>query len=325
MGGPTLEIEGLRVYYYTLGGVVRAVDDVSLRVDRGEFVALVGESGCGKSTLAYSVMRMVPPPGRIVGGSIVLDGIDVTKLSDEEMRRVRWRKVSMVFQGAMNALNPVMRVGEQVVEALLYHGAVSSAEEGRSVAKRLFELVGLDTERLDSYPHELSGGMKQRVVIAMALALEPDLIIADEPTTALDVTTQAKIMDTLKDVQRKTGVSILLITHDLPLVAEVSDRVYIMYAGELVEAGDVYSVFKEPLHPYTRGLIGAVPNLVGPKRKLVALPGEPPDLRSPPPGCRFHPRCTHASEKCRSLRPGAVNLGRDRFVRCWLHGVGDGR
>lgn len=320
MKSETLEIEGLKAYYYTLGGIVRAVDGVSLRIGKREFVALVGESGCGKSTLAYSIMRLLPPPGRIVSGTIFLDGIDVTGLGEEEVRKIRWRKVSMIFQGAMNALNPVMKVRDQIVEALLYHNAISTPSEGRSIVKRLFELVGLDTERIDSYPHELSGGMKQRVVIAMALALEPNLVIADEPTTALDVTTQAKIMDTIREVQRKTGISILLITHDLPLVAEVSDRVYIMYAGKVVECGDVYSIFKDPLHPYTRGLIGAVPSLIGPKKKLIALPGEPPDLRFPPSGCRFHPRCPYATEVCSVKEPEKSFFSRDRYVYCWLYG-----
>ncbi len=313
-----LRIEKLKTHYYTLGGIVKAVDGVDLRVYKGELVALVGESGCGKSTLAFSIMGMVPPPGRIVSGKIYLSDINLVELSDEELRKIRWSKVSMVFQGAMNSLNPVMKVGDQIIEAMLYHDVISRPEEGRSTVKHLFELVGLDPNRIDSYPHELSGGMKQRVVIAMAMALNPDLIIADEPTTALDVTTQAKIMEVLKDVQKKTGVSILLITHDLPLVAEVSDRVYIMYAGKIVETGDVFTIFKSPRHPYTQGLIGAVPSIRGPKKKLVALPGEPPDLRFPPPGCRFHPRCSKAMDICGKKEPPRIEFGPDDFVSCWL-------
>ncbi len=318
-----LRIEDLKTYYYTLGGVVKAVDGVDLHVDKGELVALVGESGCGKSTLAFSIMRMVPPPGRIVGGHIYLTGLDVVSMSPEEVRKIRWSKVSMVFQGAMNSLNPVMKVGDQIIEAMLYHDAISTPEEGRSTVKHLFELVGLDPNRIDSYPHELSGGMKQRVVIAMAMSLNPDLIIADEPTTALDVTTQAKIMEVLRDVQKKTGVSILLITHDLPLVAEVSDRVYIMYAGKIVETGSVFTIFKAPRHPYTQGLIGAVPSIRGPKKKLVALPGEPPDLRFPPPGCRFHPRCSKAMDICSREEPPRIEFGPDEFVSCWLYAKGE--
>ncbi len=313
-----LSVENLKVYYFTASGVVKAVDGVSLEVDKGEMVALVGESGSGKSTLAYAIMRLVPPPGRIVGGRITLDSIDITALSEEEVRKIRWRKVSMIFQGAMNSLNPVMRVGDQIIEAMLYHGAITTPDEGRERVKELFRLVGLDPERIDSYPHELSGGQKQRVVIAMALALEPDLVIADEPTTGLDVTTQAKIMDMLRDIQREVGISILLITHDLPLVAEVADRVYVMYAGKIVEAGDVDSIFYEPRHPYTRGLIGAVPSHIGPRKKLVALPGEPPDLRNPPPGCRFHPRCSYATPVCREKEPLVRKLGPRRFIACWL-------
>ncbi len=314
-----LEVENLKVYYFTQRGVVRAVDDVSLEIDKGELVALVGESGSGKSTLAYAIMRMVPPPGRIVSGRIVLSGIDITSLSEEEVRKLRWSKVSMIFQGAMNSLNPVMRVGDQIAEVLLYHGAVYDVEEGRKIARELFKLVGLDPERVMSYPHELSGGQKQRVVIAMALALNPDLVIADEPTTGLDVTTQAKIMDTIRDIQRETGISVLLITHDLPLVAEVSDRVYVMYAGKIVETGDVDKIFYTPQHPYTKGLIGAVPSHIGPKKRLIALPGEPPDLRSPPPGCRFHPRCSYAMPICKRKEPPRTGTGPRDFVECWLY------
>lgn len=314
-----LEIENLKVYYFTESGVVKAVDGVSLSVDRGELVALVGESGSGKTTLAYAIMRLVPPPGRIVDGRIILDNINVLELPEEELRKLRWRKVSMIFQGAMNSLNPVMKVGDQIAEALLYHDAVDDLEEGRRIARELFKLVGLDPERVDSYPHELSGGQKQRVVIAMALALNPDLIIADEPTTGLDVTTQAKIMDTIRNIQRETGISVLLITHDLPLVAEVADRVYIMYAGKIVEAGDVKRIFYKPLHPYTGGLIGAVPSHIGPKKRLTALPGEPPDLRSPPRGCRFHPRCPYVMPICREKEPPIITSNPRDFVACWLY------
>ncbi len=316
-----LLVEDLHTYYFTLGGVVRAVDGVDLEVYRGELVALVGESGCGKTTLGYSIMRLIMPPGRIVKGKIILDGINILELDDEEMRDIRWRKVSMIFQGAMNSLNPVMKVGDQIIEALLYHNAISSVEEGRSIVKKLFELVNLDFERMNSYPHELSGGMKQRVVIAMALALNPDIVIADEPTTALDVTTQAKIMKMINDIRRKMGISIILITHDLPLVAEVADRVYIMYAGKIVEAADVYSMFKEPKHPYSQGLLSAIPSIKGPKRRLEGMPGEPPDLRRPPQGCRFHPRCAYVMDICRTKEPVLKPLasGTKRIVSCWLY------
>ncbi len=314
-----LEVEDLYVHYFTDTGVVRAVDGASLEVDRGELVALVGESGSGKTTLAYAIMRLVPPPGRIVKGRIILGGIEVLELPEEDIRKLRWKKVSMIFQGAMNSLNPVMRVGDQIVEVLLYHEAIDDIEEGRKRARELFRLVGLDPERIDSYPHELSGGQKQRVVIAMALALNPDLVIADEPTTGLDVTTQAKIMDTIREIQREIGISVLLITHDLPLVAEVADRVYVMYAGKIVETSDVEKIFYKPRHPYTRGLIGAVPSHIGPKKKLVALPGEPPDLRYPPPGCRFHPRCSLAMPICREKEPPLSSRDPRDYVSCWLY------
>ncbi len=321
MGGELLKIENLKVYYFMLTGTVKAVDNVNLRIGKGEIVALVGESGCGKSTLAYSILRMVPYPGRIVSGRILFDGLDLTKLSEEEMRRLRWREISMIFQGAMNSLNPVMKIRDQLIEALIYHDAIDDIKQGYDLSAKMLKLVGLDPDRiLDSYPHELSGGMKQRVVIAMSLLLNPKLIIADEPTTALDVTTQAGILELMRDLHIKTGSSMLLITHDLPVVAEIADRVYVMYAGKIVEYADIYTIFESPAHPYTGGLINAVPSLrEGKLRKIKAIAGEPPNLINPPSGCRFHPRCEHAMDICSREEPPMVKLDEGHGVACWLY------
>lgn len=315
-----LEIENLKTYYYTLRGPVRAVDDVTLYMERGEVLGVAGESGCGKSTLAWSILGMVPPPGRIVSGSIVVDGIDITKLSEDELRRrIRWKKVSMIFQGAMNSLNPVYTAGAQIEEVLTYHGRMSKIEARRRVYE-LLESVGLDRSLANRYPHELSGGQKQRVVIAMALALEPDIVIADEPTTALDVVVQAQILNLMKKLQREKGISIILITHDLAVIAEMADKVAIMYAGKIVEYGPSEQIFYKPRHPYTYLLMKAVPKLKGPKESLIYIPGQPPDLINPPRGCRFAPRCPYAMDVCKE-DPPEVTTGDGRRVLCWLEKI----
>ena len=314
-----LEVDGLRTYYFTSEGVVKAVDNISLSLERGESLGLAGESGCGKSTFGYSILRLVPPPGRIVGGKISFDGKDILRLDEESFRKeYRWKRISMVFQGAMNALNPVRRIGDQIVEAILAHDENATEEEAYKRAGDLLELVGIERTRLRSYPHELSGGMKQRVVIAMALALNPDLLIADEPTTALDVVVQAQILNLLKELKNKFKMSLILITHDLSVIAEIADKVAIMYAGKVVEWGTSEQIFENPQHPYTRGLISSVPRLRG-KKSLFWIPGQPPDLKNPPLGCRFHPRCPYVMDRCRREEPPAISLGRDRFVSCWLH------
>ncbi|PLC61781.1 dipeptide/oligopeptide/nickel ABC transporter ATP-binding protein [Thermoproteus sp. CP80] len=313
---PLLEVKGLKIYYFTLRGVVKAVDNVSFTLEKGESLAIVGESGSGKSTLGYGLIRLVPPPGRIVEGEIILDGTDLTKLPESRIRReIRWKRISMVFQGALNALNPVKRVGDQIVDAILAHESVTK-KEALQRAMELLKAVGIDPRRVNNYPHEFSGGMKQRVVIAMALALNPDIVIADEPTTALDVVVQAQILNLLKKLKQERKMSIILITHDLSLVAELADKVAIMYGGKLVEIGSSDDIYTDPKHPYTKGLMASIPRLGG-KKELYWIPGNPPDLRSPPPGCRFHPRCPYAMDICRVKEPPYYNI-KDVSVACWL-------
>jgi len=314
-----LEVDNLKTYFFTLRGVVKAVDGVSLKLEKGETLGIVGESGCGKSTLAWSLLRLVPPPGRIVSGSIKIDGIDITRMTEAEIRkRIRWKKISMVFQGAMNALNPVYTVGSQIIEPLVLHGGYSE-EQAWKRAEELVKAVGLPPEILERYPHELSGGQKQRIVIAMAIALEPDIVIADEPTTALDVVVQAQILNLMKKLHREKKMSIILITHDLGVVTELSEKIAVMYAGKIVEMGAAEEIFEKPLHPYTQALIRAVPRLKGDIHKLEYIPGTPPDLRNPPRGCRFHPRCPVKIEKCDKEEPPLVEVEKNHLVACWLH------
>ena len=314
-----LEVIDLKTYFYTTKGIVKAVDGVSFTLNKGEVLGLAGESGCGKSTTAYSLIRLVPPPGRIVSGKIMFEGKDLLKLSDEEFRReIRWKKISMVFQGAMNALNPVYTVGDQIAEVLMLHKGLTK-KEAFEEAKKLLSMVGIDPRRVRSYPHELSGGMKQRVMIAMALALNPPLVIADEPTTALDVVVQAQIMNLLKKLQREYNMSIILITHDLSLIAEIADKVAIMYAGKIVEFGTAEQVYGNPQHPYTQALLRSIPRLHGEITKLEWIPGTPPDLISPPPGCRFAPRCNRVMDICNKEEPPIVEVEPGHYVSCWLH------
>ncbi len=316
---PLLEVRDLKTYFFTLAGVVKAVDGVSFTLDHGEVLGLAGESGSGKSTIAYSIMNLVPPPGKIVSGSIILDGVDVAKLSESELRsKIRWRKVSMVFQGAMNALTPVYTIGYQIAEPLIQHLGMTKREAMERAAE-LLEMVGLHRSMLNRYPHELSGGQKQRVVIAMALALEPPLVIADEPTTALDVVVQAQILNLLKKLKREKNMSIILISHDLSVIAELADRVGIMYAGKLVEIGTAEQIFNNPQHPYTRLLLKSIPRLRGPVDKLEYIPGTPPDLRRPPPGCRFYPRCPMRMDVCNEEEPPIIEVEKGHYVACWLH------
>ncbi|MEM0339961.1 MAG: ABC transporter ATP-binding protein [Acidilobaceae archaeon] len=321
---PVVEANNVRVSYYTMRGKIRAVDGVDLTLEKGETLGLAGESGCGKSTFAWSLLGMVPPPGKIEGGSIIIDGTDITKLKEAEIRKkIRWKKVSMIFQGAMNSLNPVMTAGKQIEEVLLYHGSFNKTEARRRVYE-LLESVGLDRAVADRYPHELSGGQKQRIVIAMALALEPDVVIADEPTTALDVVVQAQILNLLKRLQREKNLSYIFITHDLAVISEVSDRVAIMYGGKIVEVGRSEDIFYKPLHPYTYLLIKAVPKLRGEKEKLIYIPGRPPDLSKPIRGCRFAPRCPVAMNKCFVEEPPLEDKGNGRRSACWLEKAPEG-
>jgi peptide/nickel transport system ATP-binding protein len=318
---PILDVRNLKTYFYTARGMVRAVDDVSFTLNKGESLGIAGESGCGKSTLAYSLIRLVPPPGKITGGQIIFKGKNVLEMSEDEFRReVRWKGISMVFQGAMNALNPVYTIGDQIAEVLMLHQGYSKKEALETAAK-MFQMVGIDPKRLKSYPHELSGGMKQRVVIAMALALNPPVVIADEPTTALDVVVQAQIMNLLKRLKKELGLSIILISHDLSLIAEIADKIAVMYGGEIIEYGPSEAIYNRPMHPYTIGLLGSIPRLHGELRDLTWIPGFPPDLANPPPGCRFMPRCPKAFNKC-SEKPPLVEVEPGHYVKCWLYAKG---
>ena len=287
-----LEVRELVVEYGFGDRAVRAVDGVDFAIREGEVLGLAGESGCGKTTIANTVMQILRPPGRITGGSILFEGEDIVGKSTEEIRRYRWRNVSMVLQSAMNALNPVMRIGDQFVDAVQAHEKINK-RRALARAGELLELVGIDARRVSSYPHQLSGGMRQRVVIAMALALEPELIILDEPTTALDVVVQREILQQVDALKRDFGFAVLFITHDLSLLLEFADRISIMYAGEIVETASADRLAANPQHPYTQGLMRSFPPLRGPLLPLTGIPGSPPDLRHPPTGCRFHPRCPH--------------------------------
>ena len=280
-------------------------------------MGLVGESGCGKTSIAVSLLRLLPDNAHIKSGHIFLNDTDIVPLEEEEMRKLRWRRISMVFQAAMNSLNPVYKVGDQIIEALENHGMVETNEEAREHVANLFKLVGLDPKLMDQYPHEYSGGMRQRAVIAMALACSPDLIIADEPTTALDVIVQDSLLREMTELQQKLNMSMIYISHDIAVIAEVTDRIGVMYAGRMAEFGTGVEIFKHPLHPYTFGLMSAFPSIIGPKRELATLPGEPPDLLSPPSGCRFHPRCPFATEICSQEVPEFRDLGDGHFTACW--------
>lgn len=304
------------VVYGVRAGKIRAVDGVSFTLDRGEVFGLAGESGSGKTTAALSIMRLIEPPGQIVGGSIRFDGQDVLAMTGEQLRKFRWKRVSMVMQGAMSSLDPLYRVGRQLTEAIRYHEK-STETEAWSRAKELLELVGIEESRAREYPHQFSGGMKQRAVIAMALSLNPDLVIADEPTTALDVMIQAQILDLLRDLQKKLRMSILLITHDVSLLAEFANRIGIMYAGRLMEVGPLGAVIGSPLHPYTRGLISSIPSLKHKKERLASIPGTAANLLNPPPGCRFNPRCSLATDLCMQTEPKLVEKRRDHFAACY--------
>lgn len=316
-----LELKNLKTYFKRNKAIIPAVDGVDLTINKGETVALVGESGSGKSITSLSIMRLIPsPPGEIVDGQVNFEGKDLVKLSEDEMCRIRGNDISMIFQEPMTSLNPVLTVGEQIAEVLTYHQNLSKLA-AKKKAIEMLELVGFSRakEIVNDYPHRLSGGMRQRVMIAMAMSCNPKLLIADEPTTALDVTIQAQILDLMKDLSNKFNTSILIITHDLGVVSEVADRVIVMYAGQVVEEAMVEDLFDEPLHPYTSGLMGSIPSIDEDHNRLVSIEGNVPSPENLPQGCRFAPRCPHAFDRCHAELPQLLMTEGGRSVRCFLH------
>ena len=313
-----LEVRNLQTYFFTDDGVVKAVDDVSFTIPKGKTLGVVGESGGGKSVTSLSIMRLISPPGRVVGGQILFDGVDLRELPEHEMRRIRGNKISMIFQEPMTSLNPVFTIGNQIMEAIILHQHVSKAE-ARDRAITMLEKVKIPSAsmRIDEYPHQMSGGMRQRVMIAMALACNPSLLIADEPTTALDVTIQAQILDLMRDLQQEFGMSILLITHDLGVVAEIADHVCVMYASKVVELAPARELYKNPIHPYTLGLFKSRPALTSSRtEKLNVIQGSVPNPLRFPPGCKFNPRCPSVVDKCKTTEPGLRELRPGHFVAC---------
>ena len=316
-----LKVDNLKTYYQVKRGYVKAVDGISFAVNKGEATGLAGESGCGKTTVALSVLRILPPGGRIIDGHIFFKGKDLAALDEDEVRgEIRWKEISIVFQGAMNALNPVMKIGDQIVEAIKLHEPETSRKEAHERAEKLFELVGIPPFRIDNYPHEFSGGMRQRAMIAMALACNPSLLIADEPSTALDVIVAAQVLKLMKELKEKLDLGMMLITHDLSIIAETCEWTVIMYGGKIMEYGDTNTIFKNPLHPYTQGLIMSFPNIRGEKLEIASIPGSPPDLLDPPKGCVFHPRCKYSMEICRKKDPSYLEVDKGHFVSCHLVG-----
>lgn len=314
-----LEVKGLKTYFKDRKGMVPAVDGVDFTLRKGETLGIVGESGCGKSVTSMSIMHLLPPEGKIVDGTIVFKGRDITHMSSKDIAGIRGKEMAMIFQEPMTSLNPVYTVGKQIEEMILLHEKMSK-KEARAQAIEMLRLVNIPApeKRVDEYPHELSGGMRQRVMIAMALSCNPELLIADEPTTALDVTIQAQILDLMRELQKKLDTSIMMITHDLGVVAEMSDYVLVMYAGQVMEYGSVKELFKEPLHPYTQGLLKALPNMDDQKQKLYVIKGAVPSLYEMPEGCSFWPRCPYAADQCKTKRPDLYQVG-ERRVRCYRY------
>jgi len=316
---PLLNVQNLTTYYLTRRGAVRAAEGVSFTLEKGESLGLAGESGCGKTTVALSLLKILPPGGRIVNGKVIFKGINIVGLNETEMRKkIRWKGISIVFQGAMNALNPVFKIGDQIVEAIKIHEPGTTRKEAKERGKKLLEMVGIEPSRIDNYPHEFSGGMRQRVLIAMSLACNPEMLIADEPGTALDVIVQAQVLRLMRELKNRLNLSLIMISHDLSMIAEVCEKIAIMYAGYLVEYGDIVNIYKEPLHPYTQDLIKSFPSIKAPKQKMTSIPGTPPDLLNPPPGCRFHPRCKYAMNICKKKVPEMKKVARNHFVACHL-------
>jgi len=329
MAEPLLSVQGLKTYFFLERGVVKAVDGVDFEINKGEIFGVVGETGCGKSVTSLSILRLISsPPGKIVEGEVIFEGENLLEKSKEEMRKIRGNKISMIFQDPHTSLDPVFTVGYQIAESIELHQVIEqhliSAED---VPKKVIEMLKLvkipDPEhRVVEYPHMFSGGMKQRTMIAMMLSCNPSLLIADEPTTAVDVTIQAQILDLMRELRQKLGMSILIITHNLGVIAEMCDRVAVMYAGNIVEQADIKTLFKSPKHPYTHALLEAVPKVGTKKGELASIPGMVPSLITPPPGCKFHPRCSHAMDICRKKFPQMVEIGKGQLARCFLYDGG---
>jgi oligopeptide/dipeptide ABC transporter ATP-binding protein len=315
-----LQVKNLATHFHTEEGVVKSVQDVSFDVKPGEVLGVVGESGCGKSVTSMSILRLVQQPqGKIVNGQIIFNGQNLLDLSEEQMRKIRGNKISLISQDPMTSLNPVLTIGDQIMEAIILHQGLNK-KDAHNKAIEMLRLVGIPSpeERVDQYPHEFSGGMRQRAIIAMALSCEPQLLIADEPTTALDVTIQAQILDLMRDIKTKRNAAIVLITHDLGVVAEMCDRVAVMYAGKIVEYTDVYSLFKNPQHPYTIGLLNSIPKIEDEKERLIPIEGQPPNLVNLPKGCSFAPRCKEVQAICHTKEPELIKVEEGHFARCLL-------
>ena len=310
-----LTVEGLRVYYNTNRGPLKAVDDVSFSVQKGEIVGLVGESACGKTTVAMSIMRLLPTGARVHDGKVLFMGQDILNATEQQLRNIRWKQISIIFQGALNSLNPVLTVREQIAEGILAHETVDKKTIDARI-DALFNYVGLDPARKTNYPHEFSGGMKQRIMIAMALACNPALVIADEPTTSLDVIVQYQILDLIRNLREKLQISMILITHDLSVVAELSDKIAIMFTGKIVEFGDTFQIFEKPKHPYTQALLKSIPKMQGTRARLAYISGSVPDLTGPVPACRFYARCSFAQKKCAEVEPKIEQVDTNQSVAC---------
>jgi oligopeptide/dipeptide ABC transporter ATP-binding protein len=313
-----LQIKDLEVRYATRAGLVKAVDKVDLEVRRGETLGLVGESGCGKSTLGFSILRLIREPGEIVGGQILFNGEDLLQKTEQEMIDIRGKNIAMIFQDPMTCLNPLQRIDDHFIETVNIHER-ASAKEARQRAADLVDKLGISASRLTDYPHQLSGGMRQRIMIGLALVLNSDLIIADEPTTSLDVIVEAQILELMKGLKRDFDLTMILITHNMGIVAELADRIAVMYAGKLVEVAEAVPLYDTPLHPYTQGLLKSIPNISLEEQKLETMPGSPPDLIEPPTGCNFHPRCPYAMEKCSSVEPPMKEIENGHRAACWLY------
>lgn len=312
-----LEVNSLTVDYLTRGGTIRAVDNVSFSLEKGETLGLAGESGSGKSTLGLSMIRLIPPPGRIVKGEIRIDEVNIVDLPESKMRVLRGRKVAYIFQDPMTSLNPVKKIGAHFVELIRTHEPDTKKEDALERTKKVLGLLGILPERMNDYPHQFSGGMRQRIMIGLGITLNPNLVIADEPTTALDVIVQAKILDLLENLRRVYGMALILISHDLSIILERCDRIIVLYAGNMVEYASSAELHKNPIHPYTQGLLRSIPNIELSDQRLSAIPGSPPNMLNPPKGCRFSPRCRHAEEKCSLMEPSLIDVGNNHFVKCF--------